>query len=255
MAYDFIGDVHGCIDELTRLLNRLGYALQERADGSFDATPPPGRTLIFLGDLVNRGPDTPSVLRLVMSLVEAGTAIAIAGNHDVTLANALRGNPADKPENLVESLAQLQDEPDSFKRQAVGFIESLPRRLRLDDGRLIVAHAGLPLGYHDAEDSAEADKFAVFGRRVPDGNGQMVRYRWANDYEGEATVVYGHYSGLRAEWLNDTICIDTGCVYGGSLTALRYPERELVSVPAARIYYRSTRSEQFRAAAAELTGA
>ena len=255
MAYDLIGDVHGCIDELTALLNRLGYKLDQHADGTLDAAPPPGRTLIFLGDLVNRGPDTPAVLRLVMSLVKTRVALALAGNHDVTLAEALRGNPVTKPESLVESLTQLRDEPESFRRQVAVFIEGLPRRLRLDDGRLIVAHAGLPLEYHGLEDSAEADEFAVFGRRVPDGNGQMVRYRWANDYQGAAAVAYGHYSGLRAEWLNGTICIDTGCVYGGSLTALRYPERDLVSVPASRVYYHSARSDQFRAAAAELASA
>jgi predicted phosphodiesterase len=247
MAYDLIGDVHGCLDELTQLLRRLGYGPAP------ETTRPAGRTAIFLGDLVNRGPDTPGVLRAVMSMVRDGSAIAVAGNHDVKLARALRGHEVEKPEVLDESLLQMQDEPDDFRRQVIEFIDLLPRRLELDEGRLVVAHAGLPIEYHGAQASAEADDFAVNGRKVPDATGQLVRYRWANDYRGAATVVYGHYSSVRTGWLNGTICIDTGCVYGGSLTALRYPERELVSVAAGRIYYQSTRSDEFRAAAAELS--
>jgi diadenosine tetraphosphatase ApaH/serine/threonine PP2A family protein phosphatase len=64
-----------------------------------------------------------------------------------------------------------------------------------------------------------------------------VRYPWANDYTGRATVVYGHTPVRTPTWVNNTICIDTGCVFGGALTALRYPERELVAVPAEREYF------------------
>jgi protein phosphatase len=252
MGYDIIGDVHGCIDELTTLLTDLGYEAESTSDSTAFGTPP-GRSAVFLGDLVNRGPDTPGVLRLVMSMVESGSALGVAGNHDVTLARALAGEPIDNPDHVKESMAQMVDEPAAFKAQAVAFINGLPRWLSLDEGRLIVAHAGLPLEYHNLEASEEADDFAVNGRKVPDTSGQLVRYRWASDDRGEATVAYGHYSGPRAEWLNNTICLDTGCVYGGSLTALRYPERELVSIPASRTYYETDRSEEFRTAAAELS--
>ena len=242
MPYDLIGDVHGCREELVELLTRLGYTTR----GHFVA--PPGRSAIFLGDLVNRGPDTPGVLRLVMDMMAAGVATCVAGNHDVALARALDGRTAEDVDALKESLFQLQAESAEFKRDVVGFVDALPRRLSLDEGRLIVAHAGLPHEYHRG-DSAEGDDFAVNGRKVPGANGELVRYRWANDYRGEAMVVYGHYSQIEAAWLNGTICIDTGCVYGGSLTALRYPELELVSVPAARVYFESRRSSEFRTAA------
>jgi hypothetical protein len=242
MPYDLIGDVHGCREELVELLARLGYT----TDGHFVA--PPDRSAVFLGDLVNRGPDTPGVLRLVMDMMAAGVATCVAGNHDVALARALDGRTAEDVDALKESLLQLQAESAEFKRSVIHFVDSLPRRLSLDEGRLIVAHAGLPHQYHRS-DSAEADDFAVNGRKVPGTNGELVRYRWANDYRGEAMVVYGHYSQIEAAWLNGTICIDTGCVYGGRLTALRYPELELVAVPAARVHFESRRSSEFRAAA------
>jgi protein phosphatase len=246
-GYDLIGDVHGCRDELVRLLTRLGYAVQPDAE----VVAPAGRTAIFLGDLVNRGPDTPGVLRLVMSMVKTGSALAVVGNHDVNLVQGLRGQPVEKPAVIAETLRQMAAEPGSFHHEAIGFIQALPKRLRLDAGNLIVAHAGLPEQYHAVE-SAEADDFAVFGKDVPDESGKPVRYRFGPDYHGNATVVFGHYSDFRAEWVNNAICIDTGCVYGGSLTALRYPERELVSVPASMTYAKSAREPQFRAAAAAL---
>jgi hypothetical protein len=242
MPYDLIGDVHGCRNELEQLLTRLGYTTA----GRFVA--PPGRSVIFLGDLVNRGPDTPGVLRLVMGLVDAGIATGVAGNHDVVLARALAGGEAPEVDAIKVSLSQLRREGAEFNRSVTAFIDALPRRLSLDSGRLVVAHAGLPLEFH-AGDSPEADDFAVNGREVAGPNGEPVRYRWAEDYRGAATVVYGHAAQVVATWVNRTICIDTGCVYGGRLTALRYPELELVSVPAARVYFESRRSPEFRAAA------
>jgi hypothetical protein len=243
MAYDLIGDVHGCRDELLALLRKLGYAVE--ASG---VRPPAGRTAVFLGDLVNRGPETPGVLRLVMSMIEAGAALCVAGNHDVALAGAIQGRETESADALAESLQQLAPEGPEFRTRTAAFIDALPRRLVLDGGRLIVAHAGLPEEYHGIE-SEEADRFAVHGRKVPGPGGELVRYFFANDYHGAATVVYGHYSQLHAIWLNRTVCIDTGCVYGGSLTALLYPEMKLVSVPAARVYFQSRRSKEFRAAA------
>jgi protein phosphatase len=245
MSYDLIGDIHGCTDELIALLRKLGYVVDATEP---EVVPPAGRSAIFLGDLVNRGPDTPGVLRLVMAMVARGTATSVAGNHDLALAQALAGREPDDVDALSESLRQLEPESPGFKQSVVEFIESLPHQLTLDQGRLVLAHAGLPLEYHGS-DSTEADDFAVNGRRVPDASGQLVRYRWAEDYHGNAMVVYGHASQLEATWLNRTICIDTGCVYGGSLTALRYPELELVSVQAARVYFNSRRSPAFRAAA------
>ncbi len=112
----------------------------------------------------------------------------------------------------------------------------------LDDGRLVVAHAGLPAVMHGRA-SAAVRAFALYGDTTgeTDEFGLPVRYPWAEDYRGRAMVVYGHTPVPDPQWVNGTICLDTGCVFGGRLTALRYPERELVSVPAGDVYYQPAR--------------
>jgi len=110
----------------------------------------------------------------------------------------------------------------------------------LDDGKLVVAHAGMKESMQGRGSAAVRD-FALFGETTGeiDEFGLPVRYNWAAEYRGSAMVVYGHTPVPEAEWLNRTINIDTGCVFGGKLTALRYPERELISVPARQTYAES----------------
>jgi protein phosphatase len=235
--FDVIGDVHGCHTELVGLLGELGYAVGE--DG-LSATPPPARRAIFVGDYCDRGPDTPSVLRLVMSMAAAGDAICLPGNHDVKLARALGGADVKIAHGLADSLAQLEGEPEELRAAAADFLRGLVSHVVLDDGRLVVAHAGMKEAYQ-GRSSARVRDFALYGETTgeTDQYGLQVRVDWAADYRGSAAVVYGHTTVMEPKWVNDTIDIDTGCVFGGSLTALRWPERELVSVPAARTYYES----------------
>ena len=237
--FDVIGDVHGCFAELTDLLGALGY--QVAADGT-SAAHPQGRTALFVGDLVDRGPATPAVLRLAMGMTAAGSARSVAGNHEVKLVRALRGRDVTVSHGLAESLAQLSAEPDEFTVSATAFMDQLLGHLVLDDGRLVVAHAGLPEAMHGRA-SAAVRSFALYGDTSgeTDEFGLPVRYPWAQDYRGRALVAYGHTPVPAAEWVNGTICLDTGCVFGGRLTALRYPEREIVSVPARQVYFEPVR--------------
>jgi protein phosphatase len=237
--FDLIGDVHGCHAELVGLLGDLGYAVGE--DG-LTATPPEGRRAVFVGDYCDRGPDTPSVLRLAMSMAAAGDAICLPGNHDVKLARALKGHDVKIAHGLADSLAQLEGEPEEFRGAVAEFLGKLVSHVVLDDGRLVVAHAGMKEAYQ-GRSSPRVRDFALFGETTgeTDQYGLQVRVDWAADYRGRAAVVYGHTTVSEPRWVNDTIDIDTGCVFGGSLTALRWPERELVSVPAARTYYESER--------------
>ncbi|MDA8393675.1 MAG: polynucleotide kinase-phosphatase [Candidatus Dormibacteraeota bacterium] len=235
--FDVIGDVHGCQEELVALLGRLGY---QPADGGYSH--PEGRKVIFLGDLVDRGPSTPGVLRIVMAMTRSGSALCVPGNHDIKLMRALQGRQVTVTHGLAESLAQLEAEPFEFRQEVASFIDTLVSHLVLDDGRLVVAHAGMAERLQGRASRRVRD-FALYGETTgeTDEFGLPVRYNWAADYRGAAMVVYGHTPVPAAEWLNNTICIDTGCVFGGRLTALRYPERELVEVPAARMYYQPTR--------------
>lgn len=267
--FDIIGDVHGCYQELTQLLDRLGYAVEaepindvrdlgvrvtrrpdgpatghapaESAAGDSAGTPsrPDGvpRRVVFLGDLVDRGPDSPAVLRLVMRMVQDGLALCVPGNHDIKLLRYLNGKQVNENHGFAETVQQLAGESDTFKSQLRQFLDGLVSHYVLDGGRLVVAHAGMREDMQ-GRGSGAVRAFALFGETTGeiDEFGLPVRYNWASEYRGRATVVYGHTPVPDAEWLNNTIDIDTGCVFGGQLTALRYPERELVSVPAARVY-------------------
>ncbi|HET7271953.1 MAG TPA: AAA family ATPase, partial [Rubrobacter sp.] len=233
--FDIIGDVHGCADELVALLDRLGYAVSAAQDGAgYAVRPPDGRRAIFLGDLVDRGPKTPDVLRLVMGMTASGDALCIPGNHDVKLARKLRGKDVRIAYGLAETLVQFEKEPPEFREEVATFLNGLAGHYVLDNGDLVVAHAGLKESLQGRASGRVRD-FALFGETTgeTDEFGLPVRYDWATEYRGRAMVVYGHTPVPEAEWINRTINIDTGCVFGGRLTALRYPEKELVSVPAA----------------------
>jgi len=239
--FDIIGDVHGCFEELVALLRQLGYSVE--TDGNtFNVSPPDERKLVFLGDLVDRGPGIPAVLRLVMSVVKTGLALCVPGNHDMKLMRKLRGRDVQITHGLSESLAQLEAEPAEFRREVADFLDGLVSHYVLDKGRLVVAHAGMKEEMQ-GRGSAAVRFFALYGDTTgeTDDLGLPVRYNWAADYRGRAMVVYGHTPVSQPEWLNRTTNIDTGCVFGGRLTALRYPEKEPVSVPALRQYYAPVR--------------
>jgi protein phosphatase len=235
--FDIIGDVHGCYDELVDLLVSLGYEVRPNEGSGAEVLPPAGRKAVFLGDLVDRGPRIPDVLRLVMRMVEAGTALCVPGNHDVKLMRKLSGRDVQITHGMADSLAQLEKEPEEFRNEIAAFIDDLVSHYVLDDGKLVVAHAGMKESMQ-GRGSGRVREFALFAETTgeTDEFGLPIRFNWAAEYRGKAMVVYGHTPIPEPEWLNRTVNIDTGCVFGGKLTALRYPERELVSVAARQTY-------------------
>ncbi|MFI2506254.1 polynucleotide kinase-phosphatase [Streptomyces sp. NPDC018972] len=231
--FDIIGDIHGCAAELEALLGKLGYV---------DGVHPEGRTAVFVGDLVDRGPDSPGVLRRVMAMVKAGDALCVPGNHENKFGRYLKGRKVQHTHGLAETIEQMDEQSEEFRAEVREFIDGLVSHYVLDGGRLVVCHAGLPEKYH-GRTSGRVRSHALYGDTTgeTDEFGLPVRYPWAEDYRGRAAVVYGHTPVPEATWLNNTICLDTGAVFGGKLTALRWPERELVDVPAERVWYEPTR--------------
>ncbi|MFJ3973887.1 polynucleotide kinase-phosphatase [Streptomyces sp. NPDC090021] len=227
--FDIVGDVHGCSSELETLLARLGYE---------DGVHPEGRTAVFVGDLVDRGPDSPGVLRRVMGMVTSGNALCVPGNHENKLGRYLKGSKVQQTHGLAETIEQLSHEPPEFVEEVREFIRGLVSHYVLDGGKLVVCHAGLPEKYH-GRTSGRVRSHALYGETTgeTDEFGLPVRYPWAEDYRGKAAVVYGHTPVPNTAWINNTICLDTGAVFGGRMTALRWPERELVDVPAEKVWY------------------
>ncbi|PSB41179.1 polynucleotide kinase-phosphatase, partial [filamentous cyanobacterium Phorm 6] len=244
--FDIIGDIHGCCGELEQLLQQLGYQIVEKtSDSAFWDFPtyahPEGRKAVFLGDLVDRGPRILDTLKLVRNMVLAETALCVPGNHDIKLLRKLSGKNVKINHGLEQTLAEIAALPDEMRESAIAeirqFLDSLIGHYVLDDGKLVVAHAGMKAEFQGRASGRVRD-FALYGETTGeiDEFGLPVRYNWAAEYRGQAAVVYGHTPVPETEWLNNTVDIDTGCVFGGKLTALRYPEREFVSVSAARIY-------------------
>ena len=245
--FDIVGDVHGCLDELLALVTGpLGYMVAEvtRPSGrrGFAISHPEGRRLVSLGDLADRGPDSPGVLAFWMDACADGAALAVKGNHDQKLLRHLRGGEVSRAHGFDRTVAQLADAGEKALAEYRAFIDGLTSHLVLDGGALAVAHAGVK-----AEMQAKAGRlvsdFCLYGETSGelDEFGLPVRHDWAAGYAGKAAVVYGHTPVPEAQWVGNTICIDTGCVFGGKLAALRWPERETVSAPATRVYYEPVR--------------
>ena len=230
--FDLIGDIHGCYDELVELLEKLGYIVENH-----NATHPENRTVIFLGDLNDRGPKTPDVYKLAMSMVVEDKALCVLGNHDFKLLKYLRGSKVKVNHGLEQTIEQLEDETDEFIAQLKGFLSSLISHYVLDEGKLVVAHAGLKEEMH-GRGSGAVRSFCMYGETTGeiDEFGLPVRHNWASEYQGRSKILYGHTPIPTPDWLNNTLNIDTGCVFGGKLTALRYPENQLVEVDAKQVY-------------------
>ncbi len=174
-------------------------------------------------------------------MVRADVAFCTPGNHEIKLLRKLKGRNVRIAHGLDKTLAELDALPeemrDRFSRELIEFIYGMVSHYVLGGGRLVAAHAGLKREMQ-GRGSGRVRDFALFGETTgeTDEFGLPVRWDWASEYRGPAMVVYGHTPVPEPEWLNRTVNIDTGCVFGGRLTAMRYPEREFVSTPALKTW-------------------
>ena len=233
--FDIIGDVHGCYDELIELLMRLGY--QEDGGVYRHAA---GRRVVFLGDLVNRGPNSVGVVQLVGRMVEANTALNVRGNHCHYVLGYFRhyaGPEYNRRRGWVEALEPTaRAEFGELLEKVVG---SSPPYLILDEGRLVACHAGIERDMI-GQLTEPIFNFCLYGELTNKLNEQGFPKRrdWAATYNGAAFIAYGHTPTMteQPEIRFNTVNLDQGCCFGGYLSALRYPEMETVSVKAVQNY-------------------
>ncbi|RAU83179.1 metallophosphoesterase [Pontibacter arcticus] len=241
--FHIIGDVHGCFDELVCLLQKLGYSITfDQKKQAYNIETPGNFKVIFVGDLVDRGPNSPEVLRLVMDMMTQGLAYCVSGNHDDKLFRKLQGRHVKIRHGLELTVEQLEKYDKAFHERILDFLGSLPHHIILDNGRLVVAHAGLEERLHGSNTKGVRE-LCLYGPTTgeTDSYGLPIRLDWAADYCGKAIVVYGHTPVHEPNWRNNTINIDTGCVFGGRLSALTYPDHVITSVNAFEVYANSIR--------------
>jgi protein phosphatase len=232
MNLDIIGDIHGCYVEFEGLTRKLGYDWSSGLP-----VHPDGRHLAFVGDLTDRGPESLKTALLVWELVvNSRSAYYVPGNHCNKLYRYLLGNKVQTTHGLEttvsEFLSLIPEEKNTFREKFISLYESARLYHILDDERLVIAHAGIKEDYIGKMNS-KVKTFVLFGditgQTNPDGT--PVRRDWAQKYQGKATIVYGHTPVKEPRILNNTYNIDTGAVFGGKLSALRYPEMDIESVP------------------------
>lgn len=225
--FDAIGDIHGCYYELLALLAELGYV--EGEDEFYRH--PDGRKLVFLGDITDRGWYNSLSLQFVYRHWRAGAAFWVMGNHDNKLFRWMKGNPVRVAHGLQKTVTELENAwPFEMEKEELGnfLLENIPTRIFLDEGDVVAVHASN--GKHESDH--------LYGRR---GGPDNERIPWWETYEGPEFVVCGHY------WMNDPevrehwCCVDTSCVCGNTLAAMQWPEREVVEVQAAQVYYEDNR--------------
>ena len=196
--FDIIGDIHGCCDELEQLLQILGYSTISTENSSpFWQFPtyrhPEGRKAVFLGDLVDRGPRILDTLKLVRNMTAAETALCVPGNHDMKLLRKLKGRNVKINHGLERTLAELEALPDDLQDTATAeisqFLDALISHHVLDEGKLVVAHAGMKEEMQ-GRGSGRVRDFALYGETTGeiDEFGLPVRCNWAAEYRGEAMV-------------------------------------------------------------------
>lgn len=233
--YDIIGDIHGCYDELLQLIDELGYSMENDIPIHRE-----GRQLAFVGDAMDRGPDSVKTLNFMFRLQDARKLIYSPGNHCNKFYRYAKGNPVQLQhgiETTVAELDQLSSEKHRYVlKRYIEFYDALPLYHSLNNKKLIIAHAGIRENLLESTNRKKVRSFVLYGDTTGEihPNGRPVRRNWAKHYHGQSFIVYGHTPVKEARFINNTVNIDTGCVFGGQLTAFRYPEKEIVAIPSSQ---------------------
>ncbi|WP_211655763.1 polynucleotide kinase-phosphatase [Planococcus alpniumensis] len=240
---DIIGDVHGCYDELIELLEKIGYA--ENEEGFYEH--PEGRKFVSIGDVMSRGPASLETMCFFLKHVKSGRALMVDSNHGWKIARWLDGRQvvlSHGDERVEEELSVYEEregieKAQKLKLQLKEFLLEAPSHYVFTKNgvrTLVCAHAGIKDSFIGKQSEAISD-FCRYGDTGGfDDNGKPLRKDWTVGHENRLLIVWGHDPKPKTLLINNTINIDQGVVFGGELTAYRYPERTFVSVKAKKDY-------------------
>ncbi len=205
-----VGDIHGCADELNDLLDLVGLQLGDR--------------VVAVGDLIVKGPKNSSVLD---RFIDDKRFSSVIGNHDRTLRQRWRGEPVQLTKAQEVAAAELESDGERYS----SFLRSLP--YTIDLGSHLVVHAGLRPGVSlEQQMTSDLTEIRTLGANPSSRRGTP----WYDVYRGDKTVLFGHWPAAEPRRAAKAIGLDTGCVYGGRLTAYIIELDEFFSVPARQAY-------------------
>lgn len=240
---DVIGDIHGCMDECYELLERLGYVKEE--DGLFRH--PEGRKFVSVGDIMSRGPKSAEALFFFSAHLKNNLAYMIDSNHGWKIARWLDGKKvtlSHGDEWIEEAFSAFSHEYtdkqiEEIREDWKTILLNAPSHYVLTRNGIktaIIAHAGIKDKYIGKESAGISD-FTRYGETLGmDSDGKPIRGDWYRKHLSKELIIWGHDPKPEPLVVNNTINIDQGVVFGGKLTAIRYPEREFISVKAQQDY-------------------
>lgn len=231
-----IGDIHGCIDETLELLEQAGFFFNKDLECTCY---PAQRTIIQVGDLIDRGPGIDQVLKLFMGLKEVGLAEIVLGNHEDKYLRYLKGNPVKVGKSLQITIDSVVAHGKKFEAEVKEFLSSLPTVLEKDD--FIVVHGAYKEGVSEKYQRNLSLYGDIDGRKDKDGYPNRLD-TWKHEYKGDKNIFHGHIAGsdvdvFKTKQKTMIVNLDSGCVFGRQLSGMLYPHGDVFQVKAKKGYW------------------
>lgn len=240
---DIIGDIHACYEEFIELIEKLGY--KKNKDDLY--LHPQGRKILSLGDIMSRGPESLKTMMFFLNHIENGQAYMTDSNHGWKIARWLDGRKVQLKhgdEKVEEEFIKYEIQfgvvkTNELKQKIKELLMKAPSHyILMENGvdTVVCTHAGIKDEYIGKE-TPKIKNFCRYGDvEGMDETGKPIRKDWFSHHNNKLLIIWGHDPKPEPFVFNNTINIDQGVVFGGKLTAFRYPEREFIFLDATKDY-------------------